>query len=98
MSDGIYTSNARSSESDALRIIDESLERLRWCRQHYQEHGTSQTMREIEATLGYLAQALIWQDEGDKDRAAQAMGLAQGRSLREQNAIRQMWEEMWWSH
>ena len=98
MSDGIYTSSPRSIETDAIQVIDEALERLRWCRQHYQEHGVGQAMREVEATLGYLAQALIWHDEGDTDGAARALGLAQGRSIREQDAIRQMWEEMWWSH
>jgi hypothetical protein len=41
---------------------------------------------------------MLSKDEGDEARAQQALGLAQGRSLREQDSIRRMWEEMWWSH
>jgi hypothetical protein len=74
------------------------VESLRWARLHHHESRAADTLRELEAKLGYLAQAMDWQLEGEAGNADQALGLAQGRSLREQDSIRQMWEEMWWSH
>jgi hypothetical protein len=94
----VYNSGARNLEAEITRVFDDAIEVLRWVRLHYHEPRASETMRELEAKLGYLAQAMTWQAEGDADQANQALGLAQGRSLREQDTIRQMWEEMWWSH
>jgi hypothetical protein len=89
---------ARNLETEINKVFDDALESLRWARLHHHEPRAAETLRELEAKLGYLAQAMDWQLEGEADHADQALGLAQGRSLREQDSIRQMWEEMWWSH
>jgi hypothetical protein len=82
-------------EEDYSKVIDDALESLRWARLHYHEPLASESLHSLGARLGYLAEAMISKDEA---RAQQALGLAQGRSLREQDSIRRMWEEMWWSH
>jgi hypothetical protein len=89
---------SRNLEAEIGKVMDDALETLRWTRLHYHEPHASETLRELEAKLGYLAQAMTWQSEGEDAQAEQALGLAQGRSLREQDAVRRMWEEMWWSH
>jgi hypothetical protein len=94
----MFGGNTRGLEADFAGVLDEALETLRWARIHYHEPRASEKLRELEAKLGYLAQAMTWHGEGQETEANQALGLAQGRSLREQDAIRQMWEEMWWSH
>jgi hypothetical protein len=94
----VYESGARSTEAEMTKVLDDALESLRWARLHYHEPDASRSLRELEAKLGYLAQSIIWQTENDTDQAGKALGLAEGRSLREQDAIRRMWEEMWWSH
>lgn len=94
----VFSSGSRSLEEEATQAFDDALETLRWARAHYHEPHASETLRELQAKLGYLAQALEWHDEGHPEDANKALGLAQGRSLREQDQIRRMWEEMWWSH
>ncbi|HWO72704.1 MAG TPA: hypothetical protein VNN21_04030 [Dehalococcoidia bacterium] len=89
---------ARNLEAEYAKVFDDALETLRWVRLHYHEPRASETLRELEAKLGYLAQAMAWRLDGDEVQADQALGLARGQSIREQDAIRQMWEEMWWSH
>jgi hypothetical protein len=93
-----FPTNTQNRLADLEKVIDDALEKLRWCRQNHQDPRASVALRELEAKLGYLAQALIWQDEGDLDRAHQALGLALGVSLAEQDAARRMWEDMLWSH
>jgi hypothetical protein len=88
----------KAIDEDYGKVIDDALESLRWARLHYHEPLTSQSLHTLGAKLGYLAEAMAFQDDGDEARAQQALGLAQGRSLREQDSIRRMWEEMWWSH
>jgi hypothetical protein len=90
--------STRNLEGEIVKVMDDALERLRWARLHYHEPKASETLRELEAKLGYLVLAMSWQADGLEAEANQALGLAQGRSLREQDSIRQMWEEMWWSH
>lgn len=85
-------------EAELNKVFDDALETLRWVRLHYHEPRAPETLRDLEAKIGYLAQAMDWQLDGESDHADQAMGLAQGRSFRDQDALRQMWEEMWWSH
>jgi hypothetical protein len=85
-------------EEDYAKVLDDAIESLRWARLHYHEPLTTQALHALGAKLGYLAEAMLSRDEGDEGRAQQALGLAQGRSLREQDSIRRMWEEMWWSH
>ena len=93
-----HGSASKSMQEDVNKVFEEAIESLRWARLHYHEPKASETLRELEAKLGYLAQAIVWQEDGQTENAHQALGLAQGRSLREQDAIRRMWEEMWWSH
>jgi hypothetical protein len=85
-------------EEDYVKVLDDAIESLRWARLHYHEPLTSGTLHTLGAKLGYLAEAMLSRDENDETRTQQALGLAQGRSLREQDSIRRMWEEMWWSH
>ncbi len=95
----MYNNRTTPTDEDEYgKVIDEALESLRWARLHYHEPLTSESLHTLGAKLGYLAEAMISKDEGDAAKAQQALGLAQGRSLREQDAIRRMWEEMWWSH
>jgi len=94
----MYGGGARDREAEITKVMDDALETLRWARLHYHEPKASETLRELEAKLGYLAQAMSWQFEGNEAEADRALGIAQGKSLREQDSVRQMWEEMWWSH
>ncbi len=94
----MFSDSSRNIEADITKVMDEAVETLRWTRLHYHEPKASNTLRELEVKLGYLAQAMTWRAEGNDVQASQALGIAQGRSLREQDSIRQMWEEMWWSH
>ena len=93
-----HGSSSKTMAEDVDKVFDDAIETLRWARLHYHEPKASDTLRELEAKLGYLAQAIVWQEDKQIENAHQALGLAQGRSLREQDAIRRMWEEMWWSH
>lgn len=94
----MFGGSPRNLESEMTTVMDEALETLRWARLHYHEPQASRTLRELQAKLGYLAQAITWHTDGNEAEAEQALGLALGKSLREQDAIRRMWEEMWWSH
>jgi hypothetical protein len=93
-----HGSSTKSLQEDVNKVFDDAIETLRWTRLHYHEPKAAETLRELEAKLGYLAQAIVWNEEKQVENAYQALGLAQGRSLREQDAVRRMWEEMWWSH
>lgn len=88
----------KAIEEDYGKVLDDAIESLRSARLHYHEPQMSQQLHALGAKLGYLAEAMASKDEGDEARAQQALGLAQGRSLREQDSVRRMWEEMWWSH
>ena len=95
----MYNNRApKGLDDDYTKVIDDAIESLRFARLHYHEPLTSESLHALGARLGYLAEARLSKDEGDAPRAQQALGLAQGRSLREQDSIRRMWEEMWWSH
>jgi hypothetical protein len=94
----VYHSGARNLSDEINKVFDDAVETLRWTRLHYHEPRASEGLKELETKLGYLAQAIAWEEDGDRSRADQALGLAQGRSIREQDSIRRMWEEMWWSH
>jgi hypothetical protein len=95
----MYSNRSTATDDDEYgKVIDDALESLRWARLHYHEPLASESLHTLGAKLGYLAEAMISKDGGDASMAQQALGLAQGRSLREQDAIRRMWEEMWWSH
>ena len=76
----------RSMEADVTQVLDDLVEKLRWCREHLSDRTASQTLRELEARLGYLAQALSWDIDGETASARQALNLALGRPLRQQAA------------
>jgi hypothetical protein len=94
-----YTNpNTRDTEADVTKVLDEALEKLRWARAHVQEQKAPIEMRDLATRLGYLAQALTWEMDGQPAKADMALSLAQGVSRRQQEAMRQAWEDMWWSH
>jgi len=94
----MHGGNARDLESEYARVMDDALETLRWARLHQHDPKASESLRELQTRLGYLAQSMSWRADGSEAEAESALGVAQGRSFREQYSIRQMWEEMWWSH
>jgi hypothetical protein len=94
----MYGGNSRNLEAEVTKVMDDALESLRWARLHHHEPKASETLRQLQARLGYLAQAMTWQADGNAAEAERALGIAQGKSIREQDTVRQMWEEMWWSH
>jgi len=88
----------RDIEAEYTRVLDDALETLRWARLHHHEPQAGVALRELQAKLGYLAQSIGWQLDGSEAEAESALGVAQGQSFREQARLRQMWEELWWSH
>jgi hypothetical protein len=92
------TQHRPSLEAEVTKVLDEALETLRWCRLHPEERSVGERLRELETKLGYLAQALSWQADGEIEKSAIALGVAQGRSRRQQLIDQRLWEEGWWSH
>ena len=88
----------RDLEAEVTTVLDEALETLRWCRGHLGERGVSDTLRGLETRLGYLAQALAWHMDGEAEKGDVALGVAQGRSRREQLSLREAWNEVFWDH
>jgi hypothetical protein len=72
-----------SMETEVGRVLDDALEKLRWCHEHLQDRSTSETLRQLEVKLGYLAQALTWDMDGENSRAQVALNRALGRPRRE---------------
>ncbi len=89
---------AKDLEAGVTKVLDEALETLRWCRQHLGERGVGESLRQLETSLGYLAQALSWHMDGETEKGDLALGVAQGRSRRQQLIEQRLWEEGWWSH
>jgi hypothetical protein len=94
----MHGGSARDLEAEYTKVMDDALETLRWARQHYHDPKATEALRQLQGKLGYLAQSISWRSDGNDAEADQALGVAQGKSFREQYSIRQMWEEMWWSH
>jgi hypothetical protein len=90
--------SARDLEAEYTKVMDDALETLRWARLHHHDPKAGEALRQLQARLGYLAQSMSWRSDGNEAEAESALGVAQGKSFREQYSIRQMWEEMWWSH
>jgi Asp-tRNA(Asn)/Glu-tRNA(Gln) amidotransferase A subunit family amidase len=90
--------NTRDTEADVAKVLDDALEKLRWARAHVQEQKAPIELRELAARMGYLAQALTYEMDGQPSKADVSISLAQGVSRRQQEALRQAWEDMWWSH
>jgi hypothetical protein len=93
-----HPANTRDTETEINKVLDDALEKLRWARAHVQEQRAPIEMRDLATRLGYLAQALTWEMDGQPAKADMALNLAQGVSRRQQEAMRQAWEDMWWSH
>jgi hypothetical protein len=89
---------ARDVEAVANGVLDEAIETLRWSRQHVQERKAVEELRGLQTKLGYLALALAWEMDGETQRADAALGVANGRSRRQQALDRQVWEDMFWAH
>lgn len=88
-------------EADVNRVLDEALEKLRYCREHVLDRNASETLRQLEARLGYLAQALTWDMDGDSRRARAALNLALGRPRRPAFVDPhdpRSWDADWWMH
>jgi hypothetical protein len=90
--------HTRDTEGTATRLLDEAIETLRWCRQHLQERKASEELRQLESKLGYLSMALSWEADGEPAKADVALGVANGRSRRQQRIDQQVWEDMFWAH
>ena len=84
-----HPTNTRDIEGDVAKVLDESLEKLRWARAHVQEQRAPIEMRDLATRIGYLAQALTWEMDGQVAKADMALNLAQGVSRRQQEALRQ---------
>ena len=93
-----HPQGTRDVETEITKVLDDALEKLRWARQHIQEQKAAVELRDLETRLGYLAQALTWEMDGQASKSDMALSLAQGVSRRQQEAMRQAWEDMWWSH
>jgi hypothetical protein len=81
----------------ADQVLEAALERLRWCREHILERGVSQELRQIENRIGYLAQALTWEMEGETVRTAGALRLARGLTREPTYAELHPYEYDWWN-
>ena len=88
----------RDTETVANKILDDALETLRWCRLHMHERKASEELHQLQTKLGYLAMALSWEADGEAPRSFTALGVAQGRSRRQQRIDQQVWEDMFWAH
>jgi cob(I)alamin adenosyltransferase len=89
---------ARDVQAVADGVLDEAIETLRWCRQHMGERKASEELHTLQTRLGYLSLALSWEMDGETQRADSALGVANGRSRRQQALDRQVWEDMFWAH
>jgi hypothetical protein len=89
---------ARDLQAGADAVLDQAIESLRWCRQHLGERKAGEDLRALHPKLGYLALALSWEMDGETERADAALGVANGRSRRQQALDRQVWEDMFWAH
>jgi hypothetical protein len=70
---------AMSVTNQAGKSIDEAIEGLRWCRQHVQERGVTQRLRQLQITLSALALALDYEMDGQTNKAELALDHADWR-------------------
>ena len=89
---------ARDVETVANGVLDEAIETLRWSRQHVQERKAAEELRRLQTKLGYLALAIAWEMDGETLKADAALGVANGRSRRQQAVDLQIREDMFWIH
>ncbi len=55
------------------RGLDDTIEALRWCKNHLHERRASEALRLAGSNLSYLSLALDWQMEGEVDKAESAL-------------------------
>ena len=55
------------------RGLDDAVDALKWSKKHRGQRKAIDTMRLVQANLGYLAMALDWEMEADTDKASFAL-------------------------
>jgi hypothetical protein len=81
---GMTTDSARKyADSEVEQAIEDALEALRWCRKHRNERKAVDTLRVVQADLGYIALALDWGMEGEEAKAEKALRMLWAREERE---------------
>lgn len=83
--------------AEATKVLDAALEKLRWCRDHMHERGVSEELRQLETRLGYLAQALGWEMDGEIRNSHAALRLAKGLTREPTYAELYPYEYDWWN-
>jgi hypothetical protein len=83
--------------AEASKVLDAAIEKLRWCHEHMHERGVSQEIRQLEARIGYLAQALTWEMDGESRNARGAIRLAKGLPREPTYAELYPYEYDWWN-
>jgi hypothetical protein len=76
-----------SVSSQVATSIDETIEGLRWCRQHLQDRAVSQRMRQLQLSLAALALALDYEMDGQSPKAQLALEHADWRPRRAPNVL-----------
>ena len=74
------------------KSIDDAIEGLRWCRQHMQERGVTQRLRQLQITLSSLALALDYEMDGQTAKAELAMEHADWRARPKQPYSHWTWD------
>jgi hypothetical protein len=93
----VADSDPRDVSEKAEEVLDAVIEKLAWCREHILERGVSEELRQLENRIGYLAQALDWEMEGDAARVVAAMRLARGLTREPTYAELHPYEYDWWN-
>lgn len=60
-------------DSQADKGIDDAIDALRWAKRHRSERKAIDTLRLVQANLGYIAIALDWEMEGEGLKSDQAL-------------------------
>ena len=87
---------ASDLETEIHAVLDEALEKLRWCRQHLEDSRASHELRDVETRLGYLALALNWQMDGESRQAEAALRMAKGGVRKEPEMP--FFDDFWFGH
>jgi hypothetical protein len=91
------TSRAKQLNAEATKVLDEAIEALRRSRELPESRATSEALRDLETKLGYLAQSLSWEMDGETAKADAALRLAQG--LPREAPDEDLWyQTAWFSH
>ena len=60
-------------DTEVGRGMEDALDTLKWCKRHRNERKTADTLRLLQANLGYLALAMDWEMEGDVEKVRWAL-------------------------